>query len=35
MGSVLVGVLLVGTLSFPSPPLEFWVFDVGQGLSNG
>jgi len=35
-GSVLVGVLLVGGLYlFLPPPLEFWVFDVGQGLATG
>jgi len=35
-GSVLGGALLVGGLYlFLPPPLEFWVFDVGQGLATG
>ncbi len=35
-GSVLISMLLVGGLYlFLPPPLEFWVFDVGQGLATG
>ncbi len=35
-GSVLMSALLVGGLYFfLPPPVEFWVFDVGQGLATG